>query len=334
PGSSTSNSVTLTTSHDAHPDATPGDEPAYEYGSGLPPAYRRGEGMTEVRRGKMPMREEDVEDLEGGGEGGEGIQMERRGEAEREEEGRRTWTALDAYAFSREEEGETAVRAHVATDDKQVLERLRRMRGAPGQGPEVHAVGEAPREEDVFGVEVENGQEAHAVGSSQAFPPPPDSQTRVLPRESEGALPSPPAKAGVGPVARYGETDLSLPRYLDGGRVSPVGPSAPPDEEVGSYGPSAPLEELGPSAPPEELGPSAPPEEIVPSAPLEEIIPSAPPLDDGDDGDVPGPSAAGESDLVKPSAASFEDNESGRTLVIPYLRRADSSSPLLEDERL
>ncbi|KAG8731076.1 hypothetical protein FRC12_019907 [Ceratobasidium sp. 428] len=291
--------------------------------------------MTEVRRGKMPMRGEDVEDLEGGGEGGEGIQMERRDEAEREEEGRRTWTALDAYAFSREGEGETGVTAHVATDDKQVLERLRGMRGAPGQGPEVHAVGEAPREEDVFGVEVERGQEAHAVGSSQAFPPPPDSQTRVLPRESESALPSPPAKAGVGPVARYGETDLSLPRYLDGGRVSPVGPSAPPDEEVGSYGPSAPPEELGPSAPPEELGPSAPPEEIVPSAPLEEIIPSAPPLDDGDDGDdVPGPSAAGESDLLKPSAVSFEDNESGRTLVIPHLRRADSSSPLLEDERL
>ncbi|KAG8695846.1 hypothetical protein FRC08_007527, partial [Ceratobasidium sp. 394] len=227
PGSSTG--TTPTTSHDAHPDATPGDEPAYEYGSGLPPAYRRGEGMTEVRRGKMPMRELDVEEAGAEGEGGETTHGERRGEVPREES-RRAWTALDAYAFSRQEEAEVGVTAHVATDDKQVLERLRGMRGAPGQDSEVQQAGEAPREEDVFGVEVE-GQQAPIVGGSQAFPPPPTSQTRVLPRDDESALPSPPAKTGAGPVARYGETDLSLPRYLDGARASTLEPSAPPDED-------------------------------------------------------------------------------------------------------
>ncbi|KAG9083197.1 hypothetical protein FRC06_004660 [Ceratobasidium sp. 370] len=292
PGSSTSTSVTPTTSHDAHPDATPGDEPAYEYGSGLPPAYRRGEGMTEVRRGKM--REMTVEEAGAEGEDGETAYVERREETPREES-RGTWSALDAYAFSREEQAEAGMTAHVATDDKRVLERLRGMRGAPGQDTEVQEAGEAPREEDVFGVEME-GQESLAVGGSQMFPPPPDSQTRVLPRDDEGALPSPPAKTGAGPVARYGEADLSLPRYLDGGGVSTLGPSAPPDEddrEAGSHD--------------GVVGPSAPPEELVPSAHPDEIGPSAPPLGD-DEQLVPGSSAPPESESPKPSAPPLDQD--------------------------
>ncbi|KAG8744654.1 hypothetical protein FRC10_009687 [Ceratobasidium sp. 414] len=315
PGSSTSTTVTPSTSHDAHPDATPGDEPAYEYGSGLPPAYRRGEGMTEVRRGKMPMREASVEESGAEGEGRETAYAERREEAQREES-RGAWTTLDAYAFLREQEAKVGVTAHVATDDKQVLERLRRMRGAPGQDSEVQEAGEAPREEDVFGVEIE-GQEALAAGGSQMFPPPPDSQTRVLPRHDESALPSPPAKTGAGPVARYGEADLSLPGYLDGEAASTLGPSAPPDEDDRGDG-----SHDGPSAPPDELGPSAHPDEIGPSAP---------PLEVDDEQLVPGPSALPEPELLKPSAPPLEE-EDAHPLATPKLRYINSASPLLEDE--
>ncbi|KAG9120750.1 hypothetical protein FRC07_003628 [Ceratobasidium sp. 392] len=307
PGSSTTTSATPTTSHDAHPDATPGDEPAYEYGSGLPPAYRRGEGMTEVRRGKMPMREVD-DNEEGEGQDAEGTPVEGRGETDREGGGRRGWTALDAYAFSHEEGGEAAVTAHVATDDKQVLERLRGMRGAPEQVEP--RVGEAPREEDVFGVEVEDQQvgEADVVGGSRAFPPPPGSQTRVLPREDEAGLPSPPAKTGAGAVARYGEADLSLPGYLEGAGHSDLGPSAPPDE-------------VGPSAPPEELGPSAPPVDLEPSAP---------PIDD--EPVLSGPSAPPESELLKPSAPPLEEDQVSLIPDMPHFERLNSSTPLLEND--
>ncbi|QRV80462.1 autophagy-related protein 16 [Ceratobasidium sp. AG-Ba] len=315
PGSSTSTSLTPSTSHDAHPDATPGDEPAYEYGSGLPPAYRRGEGMTEVQRGKMPMREEREEE-------------EPRAEVRQEErqETARTWTALDAYAFS-EESREEGVTAHVATDDKQVLERLRRMRGAPELEPQTE-MGDAPMEEDVFTMQ----DEGERLGGSSLgmLPPPPEVQTRAVPREDESVIPEPPAKSGSGPVARYGEADLSLPRYLEGasgsGMVMSVegsngvfSPSAPPEE----LGPSAP-EEVGPSAPPDELGSLAPSGDFVPSAPP---APSAPPLDE-DEG-VTAPSAPPQSELLKPSAPP---PESEPELPMPQLRHLNSSSPLLEDD--
>ncbi|KAG9119312.1 hypothetical protein FRC07_005714, partial [Ceratobasidium sp. 392] len=186
-----------------------------------------------------------------------------------------------------------------------VLERLRGMRGAPEQ-VEQHA-GEAPREEDVFGVEVEDRQLEAGVGGSRAFPPPPESQTRVLPREDEAGLPSPPAKTGTGPVARYGEADLSLPGYLEGAGDSDLGPSAPPDE-------------VGPSAPPEELGPSAPPVDLEPSAP---------PLDD--EPELSGPSAPPESEPLKPSAPPLEEDQATLTPDLPHLERLNSSTPLLEN---
>ena len=227
------------------------------------------------------------------------IEPEAEVEVRRQEpEQQRAWTALDAYAFGEagvgageEGVGEAVVTAHVATDDKRVLERLQSMRGAPeeevdGQG------GEAPREEDVFVVE---GQEPGSSGS--------------LPEAS--VLPSPPTKAGAGPVARYDEADLSLPKYLDGA------------------GSSATEAELAPSAPPEDearLVPSAPPAESVP--PLD--MPSAPPLEDDDKV----PSAPTLDDNLVPSAPPMDDELAIPTPTssipsAPTLHHTDSSSPLL-----
>ncbi|CAE6481829.1 unnamed protein product [Rhizoctonia solani] len=242
---------------DAHPDATPSDEPAYDgpgSGDGLPPAYRGG-GLSEVARGKRPAHiSESVH------------------EAEQEREERRVWTELDAYAYGqgRTEQGVTA---HVATDDKRVLERLHLMRGAPENSREEGEV-RAPREEDVFGCSTPSGSPTSGLSGAGSVP---GVGTGV------GPLPLPPSKTGTGPVARYGEADLCLPRYLDGEGMPGEGvgmvPSVPPGEE-----------EMGlPSAPPchEAALPSAPPcheDSALPSAPVFENdsgpVPSAPPIDD------------------------------------------------------
>ncbi|KAF8594744.1 hypothetical protein BDV93DRAFT_529116 [Ceratobasidium sp. AG-I] len=311
--------------HDAHPDATPDNEPAYDYGVGLPPAYMRGEGRAEVRRGKMPMRSSTASSLEP-------AQEERREGGEREGE-RREWSALDAYAFGAGEEREGGrgvedVTAHVATDDKRVLERLRGMTGAPREEGGVEGA-VAPREEDVFGLPRE--VEGQASGSS-----PRSASTRPLPSPSSlpstfsppslttsGVLPAPSAKTGAGPVARYGEADLSLPRYLDGEPAPEVGeefgvglgaglglggvPSAPPEEDV-----------VGASAPPlddETAAASAPPEKFLqPSAPPAEFLqPSAPPLEEDD---IP---------------ESVHEDSPAHPLTAPRLRHLNSSAPLLDD---
>lgn len=316
--------------HDAHPDATPGDEPAYDYGAGLPPAYMRGEGRAEVRRGKMPMRSSTASSLEGVRE-----EESRTGGGD---ERQREWSALDAYAFGadaahgEEREGPggvDSVTAHVATDDKRVLERLRGMGGAPRvEGAVEGAV--APAEEDVFDVprEIRGGE---ASGSSprsanapvflspsilSTLPPPPASVVSGLfPPPASGVLPPPPAKLGAGPVARYGEADLSLPRYLD----------ATGEEGLGVGVPSAPpVEVLGASAPPEEdeevVGASAPPEMDVLQAsapPGEEMEASAPPAE-----------------LLAPSAPPFEDEDSHPLRDDPDAHprlHANSSVPLLDD---
>ncbi|CAE6431901.1 unnamed protein product [Rhizoctonia solani] len=292
---------------EAHPDATPSDEPAYDgpgSGQDLPPAYRGG-GLSEVARGKRPAHLSS-----------ESIHHHEHHPQAREErrEQPRVWTELEAYAFGQDGPEQT-VTAHVATDDKHILERLHSMRGAPEhQHDEIpgESVVRAPMEQDVF---------EHSGGS---FPSTDDDGS--VPSDS-GALPLPPSKTGAGPVARYGEADLCLPRYLDGGEGhgnengnrngdgEGMVPSAPEDMEVDM--------ETGmgmvPSAPPCE-------EEIVlPSAPSaleDDNVPtneSAPPLD------YLSPSAPLHDDMLHP-----DDLASSQT---PHIRRVSSTSPLLSRDQ-
>ncbi|CAE7072464.1 unnamed protein product [Rhizoctonia solani] len=331
---------------EAHPDATPSDEPAYDgpgSGDGLPPAYRGG-GLSAVARGKRPAHVP--------------VEEERREES-------RVWTRLDDYAFG-ENVTEREVTAHVATDDKQVLQRLLSMRGAPdehrGEGE-----GRAPREEDVWSLSVPSSPRDGASSSQDGAPLP--SETASAPSEfgasETGALPLPPSKTGTGPVARYGEADLSLPRYLDEegarGGMAGVGagiasapedmdmiPSAP--EGMGMV-PSAPegmdmVEgmEMGmvPSAPPceETVLPSAPPDlEVLPSAPpdLDEPVPTAPPdlsaPPDSEESVLPSapPDSARPSappDSARPSAPDLDDDgERESSLLSP------SAPPLPPNDR-
>ncbi|KEP48946.1 putative transmembrane protein [Rhizoctonia solani 123E] len=243
-GPSTSSPLTRI---EAHPDAAPSDEPAYDgpgAGQGLPPAYRGG-GLSEVARGKRPahLSSDPVHPVT---------------EQPRE---RRVWTQLDAYAFGQEGAQEPVVTAHVATDDKHVLERLHSMRGAPEQDGQGDQAVQAPREEDVFASQVST------PGGS--FFPSTSVSTSASSDAGAGALPLPPSKTGTGPVARYGEADLCLPRYLDG-------------EEEGMGVPSAP-EDMVPGVVPGDLVPGD--ENMLPSAPEcidmgTGMVPSAPPCDE------------------------------------------------------
>ncbi|CAE6442887.1 unnamed protein product [Rhizoctonia solani] len=248
---------------EAHPDAAPSDEPAYDgpgSGQGLPPAYRGG-GLSEVARGKRPAH----------------VSSESAPVTEEPRE-RRVWTQLDAYAFGQEGAQEPVVTAHVATDDKHVLARLHSMRGAPEQDGQGDQTVQAPREEDVFASQVSTPGGSFFPSTSVST-----SASEVVPSES-GALPLPPSKTGTGPVARYGEADLCLPRYLDaeGGMVPGDKNMLPGDGNVlpGDVN-------MLPSAPEcMEMGTG-----MVPSAPPcdeETVLPSAPPALE-EDGDVPLP---------------------------------------------
>ncbi|KAG8696022.1 hypothetical protein FRC11_001042 [Ceratobasidium sp. 423] len=272
---------------EAHPDATPSDEPAYDgpgSGDGLPPAYRGG-GLSEVARGKRPAH----------------VAESIHEDQPRERDERRVWTDLDAYAFG---QGgmQGRVTAHVATDDKRVLERLHLMRGAPQEQREEEAV-QAPREEDVFGECSTPGLSSLAAGSGLASSTTGTDVCALAMLASSGGapLPPPPTKTGTGPVARYGEADLCLPRYLDGEgvlggvevevEVEGMVPSEPPCEGEGVVPSAPPCEAMVlPSAPPcqeEMVSPSAPPcqeEMVLPSAPSlgdrGPLGPCAPPLND------------------------------------------------------
>ncbi|CAE6485406.1 unnamed protein product [Rhizoctonia solani] len=291
---------------EAHPDATPSDEPAYDgpgSGQGLPPAYRGG-GLSEVARGKRPahLSSESIHHHEHHPQ----VPEERR-------EQLRVWTELEVYAFS-QDGPEQMVTAHVATDDKQALERLHSMRGAP-EHQQNEIPGEpagAPMEQDVF------------EHSGRSFPSTDDDGS--VPSESS-ALPLPPSKTGTGPVARYGEADLCLPRYLDGGESHGNGngngngegmvPSAPEDMET-ETGIGMGME-MVPSAPPcegETVLPSAPPALEDDNVPTNE---SAPPLDHLS------PSAPLHDDMLHP-----DDLASSQT---PYMRRVSSTSPLLSRDQ-
>ncbi|KAJ1302798.1 hypothetical protein OPQ81_003105 [Rhizoctonia solani] len=350
---------------EAHPDATPSDEPAYDgpgSGEGLPPAYR-GAGLSEVARGKRPAQASS-ESLD------EAPTEERREE-------RRVWTELDAYAFGQGQGGE-AVTAHVATDDKRVLERLHSMRGAPEDERTEEEQVRAPREEDVFGSGTSSPNASTPVTSH------PSSGSGLLsslgpevltPRGSEvllpsgngtGVLPLPPTKIGIGPVARYGEADLCLPRYLDGqaaGGGMLGGMAGQERDSVPGKGNLVPGEEgLVPGL--DGLVPSAPPceeETVLPSAPVLEdeaepvacapllngLVPSVPPWDDRpctspvDDRALPSappldddPSASlQDHDGLHPGDKTFLDPSDSQTLSGPRLQRTNSSCPLLSEEQ-
>ncbi|KAF8713635.1 hypothetical protein RHS03_00578, partial [Rhizoctonia solani] len=313
---------------EAHPDATPSDEPAYDgpgSGEGLPPAYRG--APSQVARGKRPAHSASPPPSI--------HEPDSQPQTTREEP--RVWTALDAYAFNQGNTQQESVTAHVATDDKRVLERLRSMRGVPEEEGDAREEVQAPREEDVFGsssgpstpggslptLSTATSTSA-AVSRNGVAPITPMAINEPASTNPNGpALPLPPTKTGTGPVARYDEADLCLPRYLDGpegmhggggtglgivpGGLGAVGmmPSVPTGETMG-IGMGMGMAGLVPSAPPcdEETVPSAPALEHdspVPSAPsLEDEgledgerktapapnVPSAPPLDDD-----PGPSA-------------------------------------------
>ncbi|CEL63065.1 hypothetical protein RSOLAG1IB_10689 [Rhizoctonia solani AG-1 IB] len=304
---------------EAHPDATPDDEPAYDgpgAGEGLPPAYRG--APSQVARGKRPAHSSSP---------AESIH-EPDTQPQNGPEERRVWTELDAYAFNQEGRREESVTAHVAKDDKDVLKRLYSMRDAPGeqeQEQEVHA----PREEDVFG---SSSGPSTPGGSLPTLSTATSTSIGGVPAEGGGrsahglvksepaalnapALPLPPTKTGTGPVARYDEADLCLPRYLDGSEgMHGVGGGLGIVSGVSGMGivPSAP-EGMGlmPSAPEGiEMASGTPMEHVkgmVPSAPpCEEVVPSAPvladdeALDDGDRRTMPVPSA--------PSAPPLEDD--------------------------
>ncbi|CAE6438802.1 unnamed protein product [Rhizoctonia solani] len=326
---------------EAHPDASPSDEPAYDgpgAGDGLPPAYRGG-GLSEVARGKRPAHASS-----------ESVHEPRRDEQAQAQQGEpetqapRVWTELDAYAYGQNGQGD-GVTAHVATDDKQVLERLHSMRGAPDQldGREEEERVQAPRAEDVFA-----GGSGLSNSEDGSLPPSGDGAGT-----GTGALPLPPTKTGTGPVARYGEADLSLPRYLDGesregmpagmgmgvpevvpGVLEGMVPSAPPCEEPEGIAPSAPaledasapLDQDGvPSAPPLDDHPSAPPLDDHPSAPpLDHSLPSAPPSDDH-----PTPSAPPlHDDTLHPYDTSLPPTPHSL-----HLQRFNSTCPLLGEDR-
>ncbi|KAH7338977.1 hypothetical protein B0J17DRAFT_398416 [Rhizoctonia solani] len=298
---------------EAHPDASPSDEPAYDgpgAGDGLPPAYRGG-GLSEVARGKRPAHTSS-----------ESVHEPRR-EEERQEP--RVWTELDAYAFGRDGQRE-GVTAHVATDDKRVLERLHSMRGAPEEVNGEEERVQAPRAEDVF---VSEG--STPSGSSLTTPPTSEDVSLASGAGMNGALPLPPTKTGTGPVARYGEADLSLPRYLDGeaGEGMSVGgecvvpsvlegmvPSAPPCDEPEGMVPSAPaLEDVCVPSLDQDSVPSAPPLDDRPSAPPssdDHPTPSAPPLHD---------------DTLHPDDTSLPPTPHSL-----HLQRFNSACPLLSEE--
>ncbi|CAE6436896.1 unnamed protein product [Rhizoctonia solani] len=346
---------------EAHPDAAPSDEPAYDgpgAGQGLPPAYRG--APSQVARGKRPahssspppsIHEPDSQPQNG-------------------QEERRVWTDLDAYAFNHQAHREESVTAHVATDDKRVLERLCSMRGAPEeqeQQGEVHA----PREEDVFGsssgpstpggsLPTLSTATSNSVGVSG------ENGTRAGPAQlstNEPALPLPPTKTGTGPVARYDEADLCLPRYLDGSEGMRGGDGAGLGIVPGMSG-----MDMAPSAPTEEvmgigMVPSAPPcEDVVPSAPAfeekgtpnvasdDQLAASAPPLDDHSVPSVPpddhpshsvpsapppvpsAPPAPSAPPLHNDNAKPLQPHLSRHDfLAAPELRRTGSSTPLLDE---
>ncbi|ORX36343.1 hypothetical protein BD324DRAFT_609014 [Kockovaella imperatae] len=140
-------------------------------------------------------------------------------------------------AFEREQQSSSM--AHVATDDKRVLERMR-LGGSAPSAPAMEGVTEAGPSAPVVEVDAEGFEAvdlAQDVGSSSASKP-----SRPVP----GHLPEPPRPVRhslipENPLARHDSLHL-LPSAppATAGEDDSMGPSAPPMEEEESVPPSAP----------------------------------------------------------------------------------------------